>query len=42
MSQKRPFLERQMIHGCTNVGITPTDEQKFIIIFFYQLSGFSQ
>lgn len=23
LSQKRPFLERQMIPGCTNVGITP-------------------
>jgi len=24
LSQKRPFLERQMIPGCTNVGITPS------------------
>jgi len=24
MSQKRPFLERQMAPGGTNVGITPT------------------
>jgi len=23
LSQKRTFLERQMIPGCTNVGVTP-------------------
>jgi hypothetical protein len=31
LSQKRPFLERQMIPGCTNVGITPFQGELLLV-----------